>query len=247
MSRILKASYVNLKDDNIVIDNNFEIEGIEVIEEVPTEQEIPEQDTSQIKDEILEIAREQAKQIVQNAKDEAVNITKLANDEIQKKSEEIYSENFDKSYKDAIDKATNDTNDIKVQAEQLLIKTEQECNETIQAIEEKIVKFIVDTTQNILTSSFEFDPQLISLLIKKGLQNVKEIKNLKIYVSELNYEYVEQNKNEILNTNTMNIEIIKDVSLENTDCTIETEMGIIKCGIGEQLSGIKEALYYILD
>lgn len=267
MSRILKASYVNI-ENNVIIDNKFspiqqetdlneennniknQIENTQPNEVIDTEYQAQ---LDKMKQDIIEEAKQEADLIIQqakeNAKIEAESIKKQMEEEVNIKSEEIYKESFEKGYDEGKLQAEQDFEQMKQQGQSIIDKAEQERQLTINNLEPEIINFIIDTTKNILTSSFEFNPQIISLLIKKGLLAIKEIKDLKIFVSEQEYDYVDQNKQKILETDTEknNIEIIKDTSLKDTDCIIETSMGSIQCSIDDQLSSIKEALHYILN
>ena len=267
MSRILKASYVNI-ENNIVIDNTFyptSDKEKQPIEEDTTNENLEnetvdakvseqfEEELYNIKQKIIEEANQEANSIIEEAKAQAEidaqNIKNQAQEEMTIKAEEIYKEAFDKAYKEGFQKAEEECESIKQEAQNILDSAKEERQATINNLEPEIINFILDTTQNILTTSFNFNPSIISLLIKKGLSSVKDLKNLKIFVSEKNYDFVEQNKQNILeiDTDKNNIEIIKDVSLKDTDCTIETEIGTIQCNIDEQLTAIKEALHYILN
>ena len=267
MSRILKAPYINI-DKNVVIDNTFNVEqnieqNVEIENDttnqdltIENEQSITEEENKyleQLKEDILAQANEEANRIIENASQEAEikaeEIKNQAKDEMNLKAEEIYKESFEKGYEEGKIKAEKDINALKIEANSILEQAKQERENMINSLEPEIINFIIDTTQNILTNSFTFNKDIISLLIKKGLLSIKELKNLKIFVSEEQFAYVEENKQKILgiDTDKNNIEIIKDNSLGNTDCVIETEIGTIKCGVDEQLSSIKEALYYILN
>lgn len=271
MSRILKASYVNI-ENNVIIDNTFslqqdmlkqsignvgETENVEnqVIEEkdINIINEDVYKEIEDIKAQAIEEANQEANKIIQQAIEEAnieaENIKNQAIEEMETKAEEFYKEGFDKGYEEGKLKAEEECILMKEEAQSIVSQAKDERQDTINNLEPEIINFIIDTTQNILTKSFEFNPSIISLLIKKGLLSIKEIKNLKILVSEDQYNYVNQNKEEILNIDTdkNNIEIIKDISLNNTDCIIETEIGTVQCSIDEQLCSIREALHYILN
>lgn len=261
MSRILKAPYVTIDNNNYFsIDNTLNIpeeaiikETEEIFEEteefssnetLETEQEMLEN----MRDEILETAREQAEKIIENAKNEAENIINQANLEIEQQAKQIYEENKENGYKEGFEKGTIEIQGLKEEANQIISNAIEEKEIIEQKIEPDLINLVINISQKILTNAFKINPEIISLLIKKGLQNVKELVNLKIIVSENNYEFVMSNKDEILKIDTSknNIEIIKDSSLEDDNCIIETELGIIKCGAKEQFEGIKEALQYIL-
>lgn len=269
MSKILKASHVNV-ENNVIIDNTFspiinkdeqqQVEEQNILSE-NLENNTPdikyseefEIELNDIKKKIIEEANQQANNIIEEARRQAEidadNIKKQAQEEMDIKAEEMYKEMIDKGYQDGIEKAQKDCEVIKQEAQDILDSAKQERKDTINSLEQEIINFILDTTQNILTTSFSFNPSIISLLIKKGLYSIKEIKNLKVFVSENNYEFVEQNKQKIFETDTdkNNIEIIKDTSLKDTDCSIETDIGTIQCNIDDQLTSIKEALHYILN
>ncbi len=269
MSRILKASYVNI-ENNVIIDNTFSLQQDSVNnnkDNISTENVVNENENTNltninedlykeienIKAEAIEEANIEADKIIQKAIEEAnieaENIIKQAMEEMNIKAKDLYDDSFSKGYEEGKIKAEQECISMKEEAQNIVIQAEKEREKTIKNLEPEIINFIIDTTQNILTKSFEFNPSIISLLIKKGLLLIKEIKNLKILVSENQYEYVNENKDNILNIDTdkNNIEIIKDSSLNDTDCIIETEIGTIQCNVDEQLHSIKEALNYILN
>ena len=258
MSRILKSSYVTM-EKNVVIDNTFipqHIQRENINQEIEQiEETMPDVDmehVQKVKEEIISEAHIEAerisKDIIAKAEEEAQKIKDISLEEAENIKQQAYDEGFSQGSEDARKQAEQEAENIKQEANLILEKAKEEREETIKALEPEIMNFIIDISQNILTSAFKFNKDIIACLIKKGLEAVKELKNIKIYVSEQNYDYVEEHKNEILQTdaNQYNIEIAKDISLDDTDCIIETEIGTIKCGLKEQLEGIKEALYYIL-
>lgn len=261
MSRILKASYVNIDNNNFFsIDNTLNSQNIKINkaekENYNTQQqefqsqelEIDSQTIENMKNEILEVAKEQAEQIVENARNEAKSIIQQANLEIEEKANEIYELNKQNGFDEGFEKATSEVQALKDEAEQAILDIKAEKERLENELEPQLINLVLDISQKILTTSFQINPEIISLLIKKGLQNVKEVANIKISVSESQYDFILNNKNQILDIDTEknNIQIIKDSSLENDDCIIETEFGTIKCGVKEQFNGIKEAFKYIL-
>ena len=255
MSRILKAPYINI-DNYIIIDNTFtsskknETQQNNEVDKYSKELQV---EIDGLRATIIAEANKQANDIIEQAKLKAEadlqNLKLQMQQEMDIKAEELYKEAFDKGYNEGYEKAELDCEQMRKEAQQIVEQAEEEKVATINNLEPEIIKFIIDTTQNILTDSFQFNPSVISLLIKKGLCSIKEVKNLKIFLSEKNYNFVEKNKFKILEVDTdkNNIEIIKDISLKDTDCIIETDIGTINCNIDEQMSSIKEALHHILN
>ena len=57
------------------------------------------------------------------------------------------------------------------------------------------------------------------------------------------------NKDKITNniSEKVDLEILKEASLESKECIIETQMGNIDCSLGTQLNGLLKELQLILD
>lgn len=258
MSRILKAPYIVVDNENgIPINNKFEIykeeslsQEVETFEEEHLKEETLDNEIlGQMQQEILETAREQADIIIENAKNEANKIIENSYAEIEENANKIYLENKEIGYNEGYLNGENEAKALKNEAEQIISNAYIEKEQIERKIEPSLINLVIDISQKILTKAFEINPEIISLLIKKGLENVKDISNIKIYVSEKQYEYLIYNKDEIIgvDTNKNNIEILKNSSLEDDNCIIETEFGSIQCGAKEQFKGIKEALLYILQ
>lgn len=249
MSKILKSTYINIDNQNVFSVNNDISEKLRNHNDLEIETKYDyEENISQIEDEILEAARVQAEKIIESAKLKAKEIVKNKENEMSIKSLEIFEKSKQSGYEEGKNKAIFEYEKLKTQAEDLLENTKIEREETIKRLEPEITELIIEITKKIMTDAFHFNSEIIGLLIKKGLNSVKTVENLNIYVSEEQYDFLEKNKNDILGFDTLkkNIEILKDTRLGNMDCIIETDFGTIKCGIDEQLEGIKEALYSIL-
>ncbi len=220
MSRILKAPYIIVDNENgIPINNKFEIykeeslsQEIEAFEEEPLKQEALDNEIlAQMQQEILETAREQADIIIENAKNEANKIIENSYAEIEENANKIYLENKEIGYNEGYLNGENEAKALKDEAEQIISNAYIEKEQIEREIEPSLINLVIDISQKILTKAFEINPEIISLLIKKG------------------------------------IEKLKDSSLEDDNCIIETEFGSIQCGAKEQFKGIKEALLYILQ
>lgn len=243
MSRILKAPFINLNNsDSIVIDNHIKITN-DYSDEMQIQQDIQQ--------EIVNVARKQSEIIISNAKNQAKNILEKAESQANEKVEQAkitFEQQKKQGYEDGINSAKEEAEKIVNEANQILenakIEKENIQNETIP----EMVNLVLDIAHNILSESFNINPEIISFLIKKGLQNVKQLSNLNIIVSEEQFEFVRDNLQKIINVDfeKNNISVLKDSSFANSDCSIETDFGTIKCDLDEQLSGIKNVFSHIL-
>ena len=81
------------------------------------------------------------------------------------------------------------------------------------------------------------------------MSQTKIMGDIFIHVSADDYESAINDKDDIVSSRegSVNIEIIKDLSMNVGDCLIETPFGNIDCGIDQQLKEVKSNLYYILE
>lgn len=219
-------------------------ENQEALESIATEEEI-----RAMQQDILETARKQAEQIVENAKKDAKKIVADGKKDIKIKGEAVYQENLDKGYADGLKQAEKEGDQIRLEAQEILVKAEESKIEIVKSLEPELIKFVLDITENILTDSYKFNEDIIKFLVNKGLSNIKIMQNIKIYVSKPNYIILNTEANSHIldfDLKKEGITILEDETMTETDCIIETDFGSINCGIGEQFNALKEALCNML-
>ena len=252
MSKILKASFINLQttaphniynkiDDNVKLSK--ENKSIKSILEINKKN-----DDLLIKKTILKQAQNEAKLIVDNAKSEAEAILNNVKKETEKMKQEAYKVSKQQGFEEGMLEAKEQIKNFEQEKAKIINQLEIEKKETIKNLEKEMIKLVVDVSQNILTKAFEINDDAIALLIKKGLSYVKNFDDLKIHVSEKAYDFVLNNKQQIINKNIDgNIKIVKSSNILEDECLIETNLGTIKCSVQDYFKEIKQSLNYIFD
>lgn len=245
MSKILKSSQFNIDENKrVIINNNAPKKKVDVkISDVGND------DTKSIMNEsyrrskvIISEAEETARAIIQEANDKRANFYEMAK-----------AEGYDAGFSEGMTKAEEENEKYRIDMEEERLEIIKEANkereETIASVEPEMVSVINVVIKEILENSFELDKNLLLILIKKGINKATILNKATIHVSEVDYEFVLENFQEIekkIDT-SKEVEIIKDFSLEKGDCLIATEYGNISCGLDEQLKNISDRLYQILD
>lgn len=66
-----------------------------------------------------------------------------------------------------------------------------------------------------------------------------------LHVSKEDYPYVSMQKKQIMagavSANSF-VEVVEDITLSQNECLIETDNGVFDCGLGTQLSELKQKL-----
>ena len=249
LSRIIKSGTFLLDENNKVIIDVPPAEAFEANEQASYE--IPEEEQEIINpadeaEKIISAAKKEAENIIERAvsqaRDESRNILSLAAteaEELQKKAQED-------GYNAGLTKAKAEGDDIKRQAEKirsdaLLWKKSQE-----ESLEPQIVDIIIQITEKLINVTI--NPNIIINLIRQGINNSTITGNIIIYVSQNDYSYVIEHRDEILSLTdgSVKVDIVKDLSLNDNDCIMETPFGNIDSSLNQQLETLIQDLKYIL-
>ena len=241
-----------IKTGTFIIDNNNK-----VIIDVPTIFEEQQEPIKEYEEEIKINPEDEAEKIITVAKNEASNIIEQALKQAQDESNDIITlanaeaEVIEKKaqengYKTGIKEAQSEADNIKQQAENIkneaiLWKKNQE-----ESLEPQIVNLIINIIEKLINQTI--NPNIIINLIKQGLNSSTIIGNIIIYVSQNDHSYVLEHKDEILalTDGSVKVDIVKDLSLNDNDCIIETPFGNIDSSLNQQLENLIQDLRYIL-
>lgn len=249
LSNIIKSTQVSVSSNekyNIEVPNihnsDFFIE-----EKIPNT--IDESSNKLTKEAVIQLAKEKSEYIIKQAQETAKQIIIQANNDASIEAEQIKEiarkEGYDFGYNSAIE----EINPLKIQIQQELEAAISEKEETLKAIEPNIVKMVLQISKSIFGKALKTDPQTIVLLIKRGLSEANTTGKVFIHISRYDYEVAQQNiskLSEFVDSNS-ELEILKDSSLDEGDCIIETSFGNVDCSFDQQFKSIKNELLYILE
>ncbi len=189
-------------------------------------------------------ARERADEIINQAKDEARQIIDDAISESnathQKASEDGYSEGYNKGYTEGLQK--NAAMEKQLQEQQAQMEAEYE--RQLEEIEPMFVDQLTSIYEHIFHVEFAGNKDIVFHLIQDAVRKIESSKDFIIHVSKEDYGYVSMQKKALLAgvAHAANVEIIEDMTLSEGECLIETGGGIFDCGLGTQLAGLEKEL-----
>lgn len=256
MSRIFKKNDINIDDDNKVVIRHRNLPESIIMN-------VTSNDANNTKSLSIDEANQKAKSILEKAKKEAIEVRRVAQEisdkmieETTKKQTEFYDQAKENGYDDGFQEGyeqgkvdgENTFNDMIKLKEMEIEQIREEKLNLISEVEADTVNLIIDIIGNLTYNAFEIKPELLSVLVKRGISNATIKSKVSIKVSSEDYDNVISHKDEFtkLVDSSKEVEILKDFSLMKNDCMLETEYGNINCGLDEQLQSIKESLYFIL-
>lgn len=200
------------------------------------------QELNQMKKDILDEAKKESDELLKSAQKENEQIISKAYDESMKIREKAKKEGFEIGKKEGL--AVMKDKEKKVMAEALKYKnkTIEEYNAYLESKDEAIVNLVIDTVEKILKKHVKDDVDLIENLVKKGIEKSIFTENIKIRVSEDDYEVAVDSKAKILtfSKDIKDIEFVTDYSLEKGDCIIESQNGSVDVSVSTQYEKFKD-------
>jgi flagellar assembly protein FliH len=194
---------------------------------------------------LLEDALSRARKITSSANDETLKIIL----EAQSKKKEIEKEAFEKGYKDGFEQGLTDCRKeqealwSKHMLELQHIKNEiEKHNINFKSyLEKECFKLSLHIAEKILGEKIEIDGTNFMTLIKKGLEEAGDEKNILIRVSEADLDRIAPHVS-TLNNITKDITWIKDPFLNSGDCIIEGPHFEIDAGIRTQIEHVASVM-----
>ncbi len=257
MSRIFKRNDINIDGENKVFIKHKNLPQEVIMNFKPKN----DNDNSSLSideaalraNEIIENALREAEEIKANAQEIAENLI----DDATRRQSEIYDEaknngiedGYQEGYEAGVNEGKNTLEDLISEQENQVLALKEEKEAILINSEKEIIDLVVEIVDDITYKMFNINPEILSVLVKRGISNATIQNKVSIKVSSEDYENVVEHVEEFkkLIDSSKEVEILKDFSLLKNDCLLETEFGNINCGLDEQLESIKESLYFILN
>lgn len=191
-------------------------------------------------------AKNDAHEIIEASRAEAIEIEKQAlgkSDEIYQNAQNSgYEAGYDAGYQAGFEEGQNQAHAIIEEANALKEQIRQERAQLILNSESELAKLSLAIASKILNMEVASN-DYIKGIIKEGMNNLIAARDVVIRVSESDYDFATYLKPQIflMTKNIDKLEIKKDLSMQRGDCVIENLVsGSIDVGIRTQLERIKE-------
>ncbi len=268
MSNLFKSGFQglqNISSEPFVIDVNSRViekpaKIIRPLEEQNQEEEIEENSAQDdavkedlaskvLLDDAMDMAKTlrddamlKAAKIIADAEADAENIRETAR-------QEGYNIGLEEGSMEAMKRADNYLANMQKEQEEFIAKQDAMLEEAVIDREHKLIDLscaLIEKVTGILVRDYK--PVMLHM-INSALNEVETSKKFVIKVSEENYSYVEDNKERLVGAGNPNIEIeiYGDSRLEQQQCIIETDSGIIDLSMDIQTRNLITAIKLLSD
>jgi len=163
--------------------------------------------------------------------------------------QQAYDEGFMQGLEEGRLKAQADMENSLKLANDVMITAHENAANYLQQQEQVILELALRTAERIVATKLEENKDLFLSVVKRGLKEAREMKEIKLYVSPVYFELVSNNREELSSIFPVDVPfmVFVDEDMNETDCYIETNHGRIVVSIDEQVRELRRKLVDILD
>lgn len=207
-------------------------------------QQMFEQSTREIEEQRLQFEEYRNEQLVLlEAQKQAWEEEKML---LQQQAHEV---GFAQGYEEGVQKANANMAQVLQIANNTMKSAEENASKYIESQESVILELALTAAERILNTSLDRQEELYISIIKRGLKEAREMKEIKLYVSPKYHELVTSYHGELAEMFPVNVlfMIFVNEDLEDTESYIETNHGRIIVSIDEQLHELRRQLYELIE
>ena len=192
-----------------------------------------------------EEAEAEAQRILEDARTQAESILRDAKEQAEAQKADVLEQARRQGQQEA--KAEADRTEAQRAAEyqKKAAGLDAEYQKMIDELEPKFVDTITGIYEYIFHVDLHSYREVLCYLISSTMRKTEDNRSFLVHVSKEDYPYVSMQKKQIMAgiaAPNSTVEIVEDMTLGRGECMIETENGIFDCGLGTQLSELRQKL-----
>lgn len=194
---------------------------------------------------ILAEARREAESVIAEAKAEAMRVCEEAKTQAEVEKNRIMADAKQQGYSEGLAQAQAESTAAKQEYLERERQLEAFYQQQVDELEPQLVDLITDIYQHIFHVELKSYREILAHLISSTLRKIDGGHDFMVHVSKEDYPYVNMQKKQIMAgavSANCNVEVVEDLTLAKNECLIEAESGIFDCGLGTQLSELKQKL-----
>ncbi|MFS0688100.1 flagellar assembly protein FliH [Sporosarcina sp. 179-K 8C2 HS] len=197
----------------------------------------------------IEIEKADAERMRQMAQEDIAAMQAAWEQEKKALQQQAYEEGFQVGYEEGRNKSISDMSESVKVANEVILHSKENALRYLEAQERIILEIAMKTAERILAKTLEEDEEAFLSIVKRGLKEAREMKEIKLYVSVSQFELVSSNRAELASIFPPDVPflIFANDDFNEDDCIIETNQGRIVVSVDEQLNELKEQLVEMLE
>ncbi|WP_432359342.1 flagellar assembly protein FliH [Sporosarcina sp. UB5] len=197
----------------------------------------------------IEIEQAEIEQMRQMAQEDISAMQDAWKQEKAELEQQAYEEGFQVGYEEGRNKSISDMSESVKTANEVTVQSRNHALKYLEEQERVILEIAMKSAERILGIALEDDCDSFLSVVKRGLKEAREMKEIKLYVPVAHFELVSSNRAELAAIFPPDVPflIFADDDFDKGDCIIETNQGRIVVSLDEQLNELKERLVEMLE
>lgn len=224
------------------------VNTIETKQENEVDDDTPKVDYKALGEEIINKAKVEADYIVKEALLEAKEIVTKASVEVQELRDKTLIEAENEGYNAGITKAREEYEGLLQEAKEIKEQAGMEYKQILDSLEADAVNTILDIARKVISKELQYKENVL-LLVREAFEKCSKDRKAVLKLSEKDYDYVNENMDQLMSMlqRSEDIELKKDLSLNEGDCVIDTPYGSIDASAGTKFEKIENDFRELLD
>lgn len=192
--------------------------------------------------ESIRTERTQLKEEIESARNEW-------NEEKAVLQQQAYEEGFQMGYEEGRQKALAEMSESISQANEIVAQSQVQARDYLESQERLILELAIQAAGRILGEVLDEDEERFLSIVRRGLKEVREMKEVKLYVSSRYHRLVSEQMDELSAIFPPDVPLLLFVNedLDDIESYIETNHGRVVVSIDEQLAELRNRLAEILE
>ena len=194
---------------------------------------------------LKEDAEAEARRILEDAKAQAESILQEAKEQAEARKADVLEQARQQGQQEAKAEADRAEAQRTSEYQKKLAGLDAEYQKRIDELEPEFVDTITGIYEYIFHVDLHSYREVLCYLISSTMRKTEDNRSFLVHVSKEDYPYVSMQKRQIMAEATApnsTVEIVEDMTLGKGECLIETDNGIFDCGLGTQLSELRQKL-----
>ncbi len=208
-------------------------------------EQLPKEKIDEILTETREQAEQEAKEILEKAEQERDNMMEQAKSQGYKQG---YQEGYQEGKNQAMKEIETQREELLSEAAHILQASKSDYRKLLENAEPQVCQLITDIADKLISDKLEQDSELITELVKNGLQKLANQDKVIIRAHPDDYGHLETNREQLLaEFDDIRIELVRDEELNTGSPILFGENGHIDLNIKRQLKEIRRAIGQVIN
>lgn len=197
----------------------------------------------------IELEKANLEKLRQNTVDDIEVMRSGWDEEKQMLQQQAYDEGFQIGYEEGRKKAIAEMEQSIQLANATTAQSKVSADKYVESQERVILDLAMTAASRIIGQAIEDHEETFLSIVRRGLKEAREMKEIKLYVSLEHFDFISKNQAELAEIFPPDVPFLIFVNedFQTTDCYIETNHGRIVVSVDEQLNELKERLVEILE